>query len=154
MLDSSRPLLVLQTLVFDDWRNCIYTNACVSKQGLQLLVQCCPGLRDLQLDARVEEDADLSPLQQLQHLTALSVFSFALGSGTVGGLAALTGLRRLSILTAAARYLRDVFAWLTKLQNLDNLEILSAYSTGFDEDRCEQLLKQAKVSRMELHLET
>jgi hypothetical protein len=153
VLDSSRPLPLLQTLVVDEPDYDRLARACLHHpeiRDLQLLVQCCPGLRDLQLGAAVEEHADLSPLQQLQQLTALSVCC-ALDYYTAQGLAALTQLRRLTVHTVNLPAV--ALPWLTQLLNLDDLDIQSKFDRGFKEVS-EELLKHPEVTSSGLHLKT
>jgi hypothetical protein len=95
-------------------------------QDLQLLVQCCPGLRDLQIGAAVEF-ADVSPVMQLRQLTALTV-CLELDDVTAQGLAVLTGLKRLDIHTPCLPAV--ALAWLTKLQDIDELSIHSETPQG------------------------
>jgi hypothetical protein len=118
--DASRPLPLLQTLKVQGWPYGPFGGICFSQQDLHLLVQCFSGLRDLRLGAAVEPHADLSPLVQLQQLTALTV-SFDLDATTAQGLAVITGLRRLTIYTACLPAV--ALLWLAKLQKLNQLDI-------------------------------
>jgi hypothetical protein len=165
VFDSSRSLPLLQTLDVDNtpcWR---YGHTCLDYHSLQLLVQCCPGLKDLRLGATVEEYADLSPLmqlQQLQQLTALSV-CLEFNDKTAQGLAVLTGIKRLTI--DAPSLPAVALLWLTKLQNLHKLGIYAAMrqqgpffgytpeETPFREVS-EELLKHPEVNEFRLHLES
>jgi hypothetical protein len=120
-------------------------------QALQLLVQFCPGLRNLELGAAVERHADLSLLVQPQQLTALTV-CLKLDAETAQGLAVLTGLKRLTLQAACLPAV--ALLWLTKLQNLDDLYIsVGLRSYGFDEIS-EELLEHPEVNQSSLHLET
>jgi hypothetical protein len=149
---SASPLL--QTLKVQGWPYGPFGGICLDHQGLQLLVHCFPGLRDLRLGAAVEQHADLSPLVQLQQLTALTV-SFDLDAKTAQGLAVLTGLRRLTIYTACLPAV--ALLWLAKLQNLDQLDIYAGQCSllrrGFEEVS-EELLKHLERDHSMLRLET
>jgi hypothetical protein len=125
MFDISRTLPLLQTLKVAESPWWQYKHTYLDHHDLQLLVQCCPGLRDLRLGAAVQDYADVSPLMQLQQLTALTV-CLEVGDTAAQGLAVLTGLRRLtihsSILPAAA------LAWLTNLRDLEELGIYAEFT--------------------------
>jgi hypothetical protein len=160
MFKPSTPLPLLQTMEVDVWPADLFDDTVsfgrtrFSNQDLQLLVQCCTGLRDLQLGAALRDCADVSPLMQLQQLTALSV-CFKLDEQTAQGLAVLTGLEGLTIhivdLPAVA------LAWLTKLQNLNtftiNADCFEDPDRGFQQIS-EELLKHPEVNRYRLHLKT
>jgi hypothetical protein len=144
---------MLQTLEVDVWPDYEYDRTRCDHQALQLLVQCCPGLRDVQLGAAVAKHADLSPLKQLQQLTSLRV-CFDLGDKTAQGLAVLAGLRRLRIDTDCLPAV--ALAWLTKLENLVELGIhadCEPEDGGFRQIS-EELLKHPEVTQYKLHLET
>jgi hypothetical protein len=129
MFDTNRPLPLLQTLEVEYSPTWQYWSTCSVSQlivyDLQLLVQCCPGLRDLQI--AVEGEADLFPLTQLQQLTALTV-CLKLDENTAQGLAVLTGLKKLGLHTVCLP--AAALAWLTKLQNLDSLGIFAETPQG------------------------
>ncbi|KAF6257754.1 hypothetical protein COO60DRAFT_1522041 [Scenedesmus sp. NREL 46B-D3] len=130
-LDPATPLDLLQALHLDSahqWRD---DYSCMDTHGLQHLMQCCPGLQQLQLGAAVDNDADLSPLLQLRHLTALGV-CMDMSERTARRLAALTGLKSLTIPTPIL--LEEVLVHLAKLQNLNSL------SLQVDKDRAANLL--------------
>jgi hypothetical protein len=133
VFSSSRPLPLLQVLELDSshkWRGKL-CGSCMDHQGLQLLVQCCPGLQQLGLGAAVGENADLSPLLQLKYLTSLSV-CMSLCISTVQCLVAFNGLRSLTFHT---EILPDLaLMWLAKLQHLVSLDIICcAGRSEFDE---------------------
>jgi hypothetical protein len=125
--------------------------ACLDQQDLQLLVQCCPGLRDLQLGAAVGQHADFSPLVQLQQLTALAV-CLDLDDKTAQDLAVLTGLRRLDMNAACLPAV--ALERLTKLQDLDVLHISAGLRSDGFYKISEELLKHPEANQRGLHLET
>jgi hypothetical protein len=153
MFETIRPLPLLQTLEVEEHPTRLYGRTRCNHEGLQLLVQCCSGLRRLGVGAAVDQHEDLSPLMQLQQLTALSVY-LELDDLTAQGLAVLTGLRRLTIHTGIL--LAESLVWLTKLRNLEELRIGaddSPEAPGFCQIS-EELLKHPGVDQFGLHLET
>jgi hypothetical protein len=121
------PLPHLRALHVDSSHRWQKHHSCMTSEDLGYLVQCCPSLRQLELGAAVAEGADVSPLEQLQQLTALSMCT-PLSLKVAARLAVLTHLKSLAVLTETLK--DQVLVLLAKLPRLDSLYICHPTTEG------------------------